>query len=59
MVKKDVENMYLDEDEYKTCMNIEDGDRGYTTNRVPEEEIVIPGADEPITNSFTTLDNLR
>ena len=54
-VKKYVENMCLDEDEYKTCMNIEDGYRDYTTNRVPEEEIVIPGAEEPIMKEFTTL----
>ena len=59
MVKKDVEKMCLDEDEYKTCMNITDEYRGYTTNKEPEEEIVIPGAEDITMNDFTTLDKLR
>ena len=39
MVKRDVEIMGVDEDEYKMCLNIEDEYKPYTTNVNPENEV--------------------
>lgn len=57
MVKRDVENMGLSEEEYRMCLNIEENDRSYTTNVVPVNKV--EKEYEPEMNDFTTLDNLR
>ena len=57
MVKRDVENMGLSEEEYRMCLNIEENDRSYTTNVVPVNKV--EKEYEPEMNDFTTLDNFR
>ena len=57
MVKRDVENMGLSEEEYRMCLNIEENDRPYTTNVNPVN--MVEKEYEPEMNDFTTLDNLR
>lgn len=57
MVKRDVEIMGVNEDEYKMCLNIEDEYKPYTTNVVPVN--TVEKESEPEMHDFTTLDNLR
>lgn len=57
MVKRDVEIMGVDEEEYKMCLNIEDEYKPYTTNVKLVDEV--EKVNEPEMQDFTTLDNLR